>query len=563
MARYHNAITILLLLAISSAPLTSLEFPFGHDWLYELVRVSEFRSALLNGQLAPYWGENLYGGFGSPIFLFYAPLYAFTATALTPLAGSIPSAGALALVVVTLAGLVFMSLFLREYLRFHGIRDEHAVRVGLYLFALSPYLLGDKFLRNANAEYTALCITPLALYGVVLISRKPWHGLLVLAAGLALTVVSHNLTALIAFSVVLIMAAGMYAATPRGNLRYAIAGMVLGLGISAYFWLPALAYKSLVRINQLTEGKFDFHWQYKSLAQSFGYDTFFSSGALAPALLLAALLMVYLARHDRQSRRLARTTLFVIAIAALLVLLQTPASTPLWESIYFLQLFQFPWRMMGPFSLAAAIGASLLFVLLRRLTGIHHPRSLELALLLLCLLNALPHLLHSKTIPERNLPEQLHAESIRQHALPATVADEYLPRWANRDLLESRRPASSPVVAGDGTVAVTVAQNDGGKIALHTQAHQAGRLHLARWSFPSWGARLDGERTELSADRDGLLTVEVPAGSHYLEVFVRPPPLRQLGSAISLLSLLVLLGLPLAATVRLRRPGASASPPTR
>jgi hypothetical protein len=38
-----------LALVVSSLPLLSLKVPEGHDWLYELVRVSEFKTAVING----------------------------------------------------------------------------------------------------------------------------------------------------------------------------------------------------------------------------------------------------------------------------------------------------------------------------------------------------------------------------------------------------------------------------------------------------------------------------------------------------------------------------------
>jgi uncharacterized membrane protein len=546
MTRYLNPTIILALLVASSAPLFLFEFPFGHDWPYELVRISEFRTALLNGQITPYWGENLYGGLGSPIYLFYAPLYSLIATALSPLTGSIPSAGALALILITLCGLVFMYLFLSEYLRFYGIRNDRAVRIGLYLFALSPYLINDKLIRNADAEFTALCISPLALYGVILIARKTWAGTFLIALGLALTILSHNLTALITFSILIVMAVGLHGVKQPHKLLCATGGMLLGLAMSAFFWIPALAYKSRVQITQITSGKFDFHTQYKPLTQLFGYENFFSVGALAPLVLMIAFLMVYLAWKNRRYHNLVRAMLCVCTIASVFLLLQSPISIPLWESIYFLKLFQFPWRMMGPFSLAIALTGTLLFASVSSRWHKAGSRKMELTVLLLCLLNALPHLLHARALPERDLPERLKAANIQQQVLPATVADEYLPLKANKKLLDLGLRGHAPIHDSDKGLSIDVIENRGGKIALFTRAEEPGHIHLSRWFFPSWGVRIDGNRIAVTADKDGLLTLEVPAGTHYVDAFLTPPLLRQIGNGISSAGLLVLIGLILA-----------------
>jgi len=48
-------------------------YPQGNDWILELVRIVEYHAALSSGQAPPFWAGDLYRGFGSPIFVFYAP----------------------------------------------------------------------------------------------------------------------------------------------------------------------------------------------------------------------------------------------------------------------------------------------------------------------------------------------------------------------------------------------------------------------------------------------------------------------------------------------------------
>lgn len=66
-------------------------YPQADDSALGLFRVKEFQLALAHNQLPPYWADNLYGGYGSPIFIFYAPLYMFVATIFYLLTGSIIS----------------------------------------------------------------------------------------------------------------------------------------------------------------------------------------------------------------------------------------------------------------------------------------------------------------------------------------------------------------------------------------------------------------------------------------------------------------------------------------
>ena len=94
------AVPALLLFAVvlSNAPMLLHGYGSGHDAPLELVRVIEYREALRGGQHPPFWAPDLYGGRGSPIFLYYAPLFAFLASALMSV-----SRAALASIVVLVA----------------------------------------------------------------------------------------------------------------------------------------------------------------------------------------------------------------------------------------------------------------------------------------------------------------------------------------------------------------------------------------------------------------------------------------------------------------------------
>src|SRR5512139_3453195 len=116
--------------ALACAPLLG-GFPRGHDWTFELVRAAEYRAALAAGQWPPWWAENLYGGYGSPIFLFYAPLYAAGTALLAGPLGSAATAAAAMLALLTVVSLVAMQALLRAV-----VADPAAVRLGTAFYVL-------------------------------------------------------------------------------------------------------------------------------------------------------------------------------------------------------------------------------------------------------------------------------------------------------------------------------------------------------------------------------------------------------------------------------------------
>jgi hypothetical protein len=109
--------------------------------------------------------------------------------------------------------------------------------------------------------------------------------------------------------------------------------------------------------------------------------------------------------------------------------MQIRLSVLLWEKIPFMPLFEFPWRMIGPFAPMTSILAG--FALASLFDGRSKLviTSTEIIFLCLCIMNALPHLRNNKPLPEQitvQLSRILDAEAIEQNRLSATVLDELI-----------------------------------------------------------------------------------------------------------------------------------------
>ena len=287
--RWLNALPWLAACA-ACAPLLR-GFPQGHDWSFELVRIAEYGRALAQ-QWPPAWAENLYGGYGSPIFLFYAPLYAFGSSVLGSLVGSIPWGAVLMLVL----GAAFAVHSMRR-LALLATGSAAAARVAAVSYVLHPYLICDALLRNANAEYLALCIAPAVAAALLELRTRPGPGACWLAGSLALLVLAHNLTALFVTGMLIVAAGALYWRAPRSLWLGLAGGLGLGLALAAFFWLPALVLTPLIRSDDLLVGKFDFHRQFPDVLSLFGYARFYAAGLLPLAVLGAGVAAAR--RHDR------------------------------------------------------------------------------------------------------------------------------------------------------------------------------------------------------------------------------------------------------------------------
>jgi hypothetical protein len=527
----------LIALLVSSAPLLTLQYPQGHDWVFELVRVAQFKSALLNGQFPPYWGENLYRGYGSPIFIFYAPLYSFVSTLCSFLTGSIASGSSLALLFFSVVGVSSMKLLTQEALGEKTTQNMTASRIAACFFILNPYLIGNKLIRNANAEYAALCLVPLAIYGLLLIRRKPKFGVLLFSASLALTILAHNLTALIVTFLSATIAVVYYAQENKLVSWFLVfGGITLGLGLSTFFWLPAIYYKSLVHIDQITTGKFDFHCQFPPVVSLFA-GSFYSMGILMPYLLFTLW-------RDRDKNCTVNKNLyyFMLLSSVFFLLLQTRLSIPVWERVPFMPLFQFPWRMMGPLAFVAsvAVGLSAAYSLNGK-TNESNTRK-EFVIFLMCVLNAIPQLIACNSMPKKvcnQLPYILKGEAISLKGLPATVSDEYLPRYANKEevIVDSR--GTEAVVKSFPEIEINVVEKKGTTTALDTVGSASTTLRFSKWFFPGWKCTVNGIVKNVQMNKFGSFDVLLPPGRNHVVISLGSPYMRRIGLWVSYCSLLV------------------------
>jgi hypothetical protein len=515
---------------VGVAPLLIDGFPMGHDWRFELVRVSEYQAALAAGQLPPYWSENLYGGYGSPVFLFYAPLFSASASLAAWALGSVPRGATFVLLAISVLSVPFMRVFLEAFLERAGVRDRAAARIGTVFFVLHPYLLGNKLVRNADAEYLGLCLVPIALAGVALAGRAPRRGFALVSAGIALVVIAHNLTALVAVTFTLGLALVLYGRGSRALWAAILGGVGAGLALSAFFWLPALALTGLIRPEELLHGKFDYRQQFPPLEKIFWYVRFFATGLATPAVLVLA--PIAAVRFAQQRRILVSLG----AVGLGLLFLETQWSEPIWRIVPWLPLFQFPWRMMGPLALVASALAALLSAL--ALAGLA-PRLraiAELAVAGVLLVNAVPILLQYEPVPSAAEPELaaiVHPEVVRNSVQGVTAGDEYLPRASDLVVWRTQRPLDGPVVAASGPARWETRLDAGSHIELATHSAEPVRLRLARWAFPGWRIEVNGAPARWEPSRWGTLELDVPAGDALVSARLEPPALRRAGLWLS------------------------------
>jgi hypothetical protein len=538
-------------------------FPSGTDWHLEMVRVVEFGNAVAAGQVPPMWAENLYGGYGSPIFLFYAPLFASVASAFSAVVGSIDVGAAAALLAAAAA--MAVATYRAVLLATDGSRI--AARAATIVYALNPYLLCNIYHRNACAEFLGLCLAPLVIGEVLRIRRRPVSGALGLGASLALLIVAHNLTALFVAAIAFALGVSLYGVHRRGRFPFLVRGMVLGILLAAFFWIPAVGLADLVRTDDLLTGRFDYRYRFVGILSIFDYGSFYGMGWMAPVILAAGAAFAILGIHARLSRSAPEDTdaapakghggapvdthrLRLLAASllgsALLVFLMTEYSRRIWETVPFMPYVQFPWRLQGPLALFTALTGAMVIA---HLAGRFSPRKrvvLEVFLLALVTANALPRLTAARPLDasqRARIPAMLSPEGIRAGENTATVRNEYLPRTADKSAWRTRPPGPGGVIDSVPEMRIEVVEERGWRIRLRVRPKEPAWIVFGRWSFPGWRLSIDGKEAAVRYGPDGTISAIVPAGASKISLTYTAPWQRRLGMWVTGLSLFMAMAL--------------------
>jgi len=539
-----TAAGLLLLSLPVCIPLFTNRVLWGHDGFVYFPRLVEVHENITHGAFVPRWAPDLGRGTGQPLFLFNPPMIYYLGE-LWHLAGiDVVTAVNLGSVLVVLASAASMFLLGRLYFG----NDGGWLGAAAYLYA--PYFAVDLFVRSSLAEFAVFPFFALTLYGFGAYARfgksRDW---LIGVAAYAGVLLCHFPAALL-FTPLLLAFLVFTAWREKKRavwLRLAM-GFVLGLGLSAFVWYPALALRQYASLNRLGESSLRYSNHFVYLQQLFyspwgyglsvpGPDDGMSFSLGWSHLLLAAVLCIWLWRNRKLGdRRMAR---FFGAAAAILCILMLQDASWIWDQLTLLQTVEFPWRLLGPVTICLAVLVAQLGRLFDSVPR-RRPVAMAAAMALLIVPN-LSHL-HSRQAADVDLhfwtPEQL---SLR--GFESTTMSEVTPKWMAG--LPAYIPAAAKTLQGDAVIQANA------RAALFWTSKVAARvpstIEMNTAWFPGWDARVDGQPVAAGpGSASGLITFQVPPGEHKVQVSYGRTTPEKVAAGVSIGALILVLALALA-----------------
>jgi len=532
------------------------------------------------------WAPDLFHGFGYPVFNYYAPLTYYLGAAYGLFFGESGATAGVKLVMV--AASTVGSLGMYAFARLMWGRAAGVAGAGA--FALAPYVLFFTPHRTGRVpEMVGIALAPLLFWAFTRLRHSAAPGRVALAAlVLAVMLLSHNLMPLI-FGALL---AGWLAwlsltCPPKGGARrfLAAAGAAggVGVGLSLFFWLPAAVEAGAVQLGNATVGPF---LSYRSnfvplptllappnAADALSLDLNLKLGPAQWVLAVAGGLSLFAARP----RFVRLATVYFAAAAAVMVFLVLPQSLPIWDSLPFMAVVQFPSRLLGPavFLLAVLAGSAVGWASEagRRRAGEGRANIWAAAAGGLCVVCVLPLLNPRPWADFGPVTMQRLRQAELEWEVGTTASNEFLP------VTVASAPGPAPSLSASYTAGAVDKVN---RAALPEGASAIVRYHgplrdefevsspgafvlrLYTFDFPGWTAYVDGVETAITpSEPEGWITLDVPAGTHTVLARLEDTWPRRAGwaaSGLGLAALLVLAGWPLFAKAGRATTGQSGQP---
>jgi len=507
------------------------------------IAMALYRSLLLDRALDhwllyPRLAMDLNFTYGTPLFQYYPPLTSYLTlpfhwTGLT----WVEVAKATATLILMLAG-IGMYVYARWL-----FADRRAALLSATAYLLAPYLLTTIYDRGALAEALAVALLPWlfwATHHILRTKNRLWLGLSALFY--ALVMLSHNLTAFFVLPILVLFLA-VLARRERawGDMPAVLIALGLGLGLSAFYWLPALLERDSAQIAiRMLGGHYSTDNHLSSLkdliqrelaSDHWGFTRFRLS--LWQALLAGAAILTLAVRRGP-----LRDILVLLAVILAGVLYsQLDINRGLWQAVPLVRFIQFPWRLLGIAGFCVALLAGSLLTL-PRLSGVAG-WLVAIPLLVLILYGSTAQLAPSfaTDYPVLTNAEITVAGLFERGRSVYTPFSDFLPATVKVDPwdLPKSRPTTSaalPAMPYVPTLAVTSDSSDGLQLQVH--AEQPFTLRLHRFFFPGWQLYVAGRPVPTSPSGDlGLVTAELPAGDYVVVARFGETPLRRLSDAIS------------------------------
>ena len=507
----------------------------------QVARVIVMGKALRNGQFPVRWVSDLGYGYGYPIFNFYGPLPYYVGGFLYM--WGVPALIATKFVFVVGAILAGITM----YVLAGEVMGAAAGVVSAIAFVYAPYHAVQIFVRGAVGELWAMAFLPLVVWGMMTIKESPRRRSAVFWGGIGLTgvILSHTifgyvtvafyLVGLVLYCLILLFRKQFHVS----RITYHVSLFAIAFGLSAFFWLPALAEMRwtsvsaqigptanfrdhFVCLSQLWNAQWGFGGSIKGCVDGMS----FKLGKLHIFLALTGILAWWIKRKVMSKK--TRSVLIALGITLGAIFFMLPFSQLLWSIVPLFYYIQYPWRFLS----YAVLGLSMLGGTVMMLTDRKIIQWLMVGIILIAMVAVNAKWFRGQYRVDR--PASAYEDSEELRFRVSNISDEYLPSSIPRPKLPSEVVFDSVPATVDYTVETDVDTETYFRFVVTSR--KDAEVTIRRAYFPGWTFFVNGKATNPSIV-DGLPHIPISTGDSIIEMHFFSTPVRIIGNLISVITL--------------------------
>ena len=537
----------IILIAIASffilQPLLHSGFFPIHDST-QTARIHQMGKSLSEGQFPVRWVRDLGYGYGYPIFNFYAPLPYYVGAFINLIGFSY-----LASTKIVMALAIVFSGFSMYWLGLGIFKSRWTAVCASVFYMYAPYQALDLYVRGAVGEMWAMGFIPIVVLSTtkLLIINKvqsskfkdqSFKYILIGSFALAAIILSHTIAGMLtAFYLgVCIGIVGIYSLLKKktlSTLYVLLSTFLLALGLSAFFWLPAVAELRYTSVSKLTTGGSNFRDHFVYLDQLWAAPWGFAGSTAGRAdgmsfmvgklhVLFAAVAVLCISLYRPLRSRYGALVVSSLVLCLFFLYMTTPASLPVWESLKYFSFVQFPWR-------------HLMFVIcfisiLAALSIERVPKQWFFSLVLCGIVIGY----NGKYFKPQYSMDTKDADFTSKKVMnwnTSQILDEYMPLGFVRPKSEDQLPRSLL----KGSSEAMNQQSTTTSFSFTYTGDNPQTLVINRAYYPSWMVTVDNQRTQ-SLESQGLLSISVPQGTHSVKGILQKTLFARVGEMISVLT---------------------------
>ncbi len=524
----------------------------------QIARLFELNKALMSGQFPVRWVENLGFGYGYALFNFYPPLAYYVGEIFHLVGfGFIDS-----IKLVWFSGVVGSGIAMYFFAK--NLLGKLGGIVAALFYIYAPYHAVDAYVRGALAELSSFVWLPLILLFAYKTAKEGklkhalWTGFF-----LALLMITHNLIFLPFFGIFTIWYFLMVLINKRSFVQASIFYLLASataFGLTAFFWLPSLWEKQYTLVDSLLiknlasykihflcpEQLWNSPWGFGGSSAGCLDGVSFKIGKLH--LLASLLSLIIIAKlWIEKNRKLSLILAFSFLLLSSAAFMTTAYSSFIWDHLKVLWYLQFPWRFLEFIVLFASLLAGSL-VLFSKHKII---KSLIAAILISVLIFQNGKLFEPQKLFLTASDQTLTSDQKIKWDVSST-SFEYMPKgvatkitdlgvvWVDID--KSELAKTKYKVRGDWKTKTSSFHSD--RFTLVGESQKDAMIEFQITNFPGWAVWIDQKQVPISdKNKYKLITVNIPPGNHEITGKFENTPVRSFGNALTLISLICLIGL--------------------